>query len=777
MRKTSKKILSVIAAATFLGAAFSIAGCSGETIKGNKLDGYESTQNAAVSNGGFAVEKDGFVYFINGAEDYTASNKYGEVVKGALLRIPTADLQKGDYSNVKTVVPSLFAAQNFESGIYIYGDYVYYATPTTDKNLGGTVENSWIDFKRAKLDGSEAMSGYYFRLSNNAANYRFVENAETKVVYCLYEEDSALKSYNTATGKTTVLVKGAKSSFYFDKTDLTNPNVYYTMSVVYDADTEHSTTASYDQLYCVDAFAEIEKVDASAASYTVKGGKTYDFDEKYLKSQEDTYDLKDYTTYPYVNLGELVLDGRGSEPETNKISVFNENTDTTPATPGGYTYTVTAYQNGGVYFTRAEVTKTSSDAESVKLYYLADADALADSWNVVSGNAALDVVAQNTTNASATAIYTVKEDGTHEYFYVSENTLYKANNKDGENNALAMAYNLSSPTLWTLEGDYLYYYAAGTNGNNVSRINYTGKADDYHNLLVEEEYQPVTVAFVDWNSSWYKPEMFGNKMMYSNAQTFGTLSYNYIYVAEVGAEATTETIVALNEAYEAVNEKIDEYSSNTALQTAMKYYFRTGKTDAFEAVKDLYTDYQVEEFEKFVADLGEDDEKMEWKEESAFISALGFVTEADTEEIEQAWVDSLLKEEVEEEDNSFPTWAIVLISVGAGLVVAAAIIVPIIVTENRKKAKKEADEETMNAYQRKKLDTTDDKSIDVYADEEAAEEKAEEAAEEATEVSEPETVEEVAAEVTEEVAEEAPAEAEEVAPVEEEPAAEEEKQD
>ena len=152
------------------------------------------------------------------------------------MRIAKADLEKGNYANVKTVVPMLFVAQNFNSGIYIYGDYVYFATPTTDKNLSGEVESSWIDFKCAKLDGSEAMKNYYFRLENNASNYRFVE--ENGAVYCLYEEDSALKSYKVAengkpveSSEPVVLVKGANyiealaktNSIIFDKTGtLTN---------------------------------------------------------------------------------------------------------------------------------------------------------------------------------------------------------------------------------------------------------------------------------------------------------------------------------------------------------------------------------------------------------------------------------------------------------------------------------------------------------------------------------------------------------------------------
>ena len=41
--------------------------------------------NDAVRDVSFAVEKGGFIYFINGAEDYKADNTYGNVVKGALM--------------------------------------------------------------------------------------------------------------------------------------------------------------------------------------------------------------------------------------------------------------------------------------------------------------------------------------------------------------------------------------------------------------------------------------------------------------------------------------------------------------------------------------------------------------------------------------------------------------------------------------------------------------------------------------------------------------------
>ena len=199
MGNKAKKILSLVAAATMATAVLSMTACNGGYYKNDLLDDFVSSpKTLATSNGGFAVEKDGYIYFINGEEDYTAKNKFGKVVKGSLMRISAADLEAENYENTVTVVPSLFAAQDMNAGIFIYGDYVYYATPTKDKNMKGDVENSWIDFKRSRLDGKTSKD-YYFRLESNSTVYRFVE--EDGVVYCLYQEGNNLISYNTKTEK------------------------------------------------------------------------------------------------------------------------------------------------------------------------------------------------------------------------------------------------------------------------------------------------------------------------------------------------------------------------------------------------------------------------------------------------------------------------------------------------------------------------------------------------------------------------------------------------
>ncbi len=756
----SKKIISVLAAATLAVSAFAFSACGGKKYQGETFS-KDTSAILSSTNGGFVVESGEYVYFINGSESNTASNKYGDAVKGSLMRIAKTDLASGNYSNAKIVVPSLFVTGNYDSGVYIYGDKVYYATPTTDKNNAGQVENSYLDFKWAKLDGSEAPMGgkndYFLRLSSNTTKYRFVE--VEGVVYCMYEESSQLKSYNLSTGKTTVLVKGA-GSFFYNKSDLTDPNVYYTMDVKYDLDKTTPTTATYNQIYCVNA-AATATVDAAEASYKVFNGDKqiaeYDFDQDFLKEDANDagYDLKDYTTYPYVNLGQLVLDGVGStlSPSAQNDQRFNVDKDSISGAskPLGYKYTIQQHTNDGIYFTR---TAGTDDAEASYLYYVSTEKATADAWNTITDNKNVDVVAQETTNASASAVFTI-DNGVHKYLYLSGSVLYRAEagaNGVATNVVELTRKNVESNTLWTVSGDYLYFYGSGTNGKNLSRINYKGGADKYGMLKADEEYQPQTLPMVDWYDSWYKPEFVdvnGTQMlMYANAQSYGNggKAYNYIYGTKV---PTTAEIIKTEEDIEKVNEYIDGYSENSELQDAMNCYFRTGSDAIYDAVlaenADNYDEYQKTEYTAFTAKFAAGGE-FENILENKYIGLIGRMTDDDVEEIETSWKDMLLTddEDDEDEESGLPTWAIVLIVCGSVLVVAAAVVVPTVIVLNKKKAQKRKEEAIVSAYKHKKIDTTDDKTIDVYADSNAEESSTEEEnqAEEVSEATEEAPVEE-----------------------------------
>ncbi len=768
MRDKMKKTLGFMLATVCVGAMF--AGCGGGTMayKGDNVNDYVSSASVA-SNGGFAVEKGDFIYFINGKEAETATNEYGDVVKGALMRISKADLAAGNYANVKMIVPSVLTAKDYDAGIFIYGDYVYYATPTTDRTDKGETANSHIDFKRARLDGKEgAMKDYFLRLSDNTSTYRFVMQNNT--VYCLYKEGGALKSVNTETKEITTLVKGAESEFFFDAKNPENPYVYYTMTVT----PEGGSAEKYNQIYRVNA-AATAKADSANAKYTAYDEtgakiKEYAFNKADLEEQNATavenggsatYDFSDYTTYPYVNLGELVLDGVGSASYLYPTQYNWESDRTKCDNEEGYKYTLSTdcYQDGKLYFTRAKQgTSTGSDsANPYRLYYVTDATTNGADWNVIGGNKTVVNTIASTNSTATTATSLFYADGGKEYYiYVADGTLYREgydNEAKKDIEKVALANGVGTATLMQLDetNKYLYFYKDSGNGSGLSRLQYDGTADDYNTLIREEEYEIVTLDYLVFESDWYKPEIFGDTVLYANAQTFGESTYEYVFAAKMGSVAEIEEA---NKKYDDVQEYITKSTNPSDLQKAMQYYYRTGETAAFDEYRETtqYSASKIEAFDTFVG-LFAEGKQFHGMLEKDLTAQVGKTKEEDAEAIEESWKNTLNKvtEEEEEEDTSLPTWAILLIVFGS-LAVVVAVIVAIAIAGNKKKKRKIEAAATVNAYKRKKIDTTDDKSIDVYADE--IEEEAE-ATEETEEVEEVEMVEEV-----EEVSEEEVVEAE-----------------
>jgi hypothetical protein len=440
----------------------------------------------------------------------------------------------------------------------------------------------------------------------------------------------------------------------------------------------------------------------------------------------------------------LVLDGVGVGDEK---TIFNTDGVEGALKSGGYTYTIDSVQNGGVYFTRSNVIQNGSNAGASKLYYLAYADTSKAEWNAVTGNKLdkpLNVAAEDSTKTTDAILYIEKdaqENDAHAYMYKQAeggDTVLKrhAKNANGVYETVTLAGDMASATLWKIDADkkVLYFYdtrtsldgssTATTNGKNLCMIRYDGTKEDYGikqdfgGDAASEAYAPVIVPLVDWDSSWYAPEIFGDTVLYVNTQTYGANAYKYIYAAKVD----TDSIKANAETVKAVNEEIAK-RTNASTKAVLTYYYRTGLTTAYDAVKDknLYSQSQKDSIQEFIAKFTNNELKLE----STVVSMVGEMTAADKEKVADEWAATLKQEVKTETETGLDTWVIVLIVVGSVLVVAAGVTIPLVIVARKKKAKKAEDEATVNAYKRKKIDTTDDKSIDVYAEEEPVEETVE----------------------------------------------------
>lgn len=656
MRNNVKKFAIVILALVIALAVF--AGC-GKDYSSKPLDGYSSS-GEVKSNGGFVVQKGEWIYFINGTEDYTADNTYGKVVKGSLMRIKESDLAAGNYDNTDVVVPLLMVSQDYTSGIYIYGDYVYYATPTSTKNTDGQVENSWLDFKRSKLDGSSTMRDYFFRSSNNATVFRFVEVDD--VVYCLYVDatEKEIHSFNTSTNVDTVLVADY-DTYVFDASDVTNPAFYFTMPVEKKIGYKEGSTnqESYKQVYYV-------RADATQCPYDIDLATDY--------TDKDSGEVMEY-----VNLGTLVFDGIGAN---DTPTVFNHS-GTEGASGVGYTYTLIKYDNGGLYYTRTDTTSGSSVGDGGALYYVADSTVNVTGWNAVKGNASESIVqlAADTSSASSTSLFYI-ENGAHYYMYVSDSVIVRVKVGDSSDAYVAeetyIAYDASGATLLFIDGDYVYYSTSGTSGNALNRVKYNAAADDYNNMLAGDDVlEAAKYLDLDYNSSWYTPEIVAGYVFFANASTYG---YNYVYVLKNPED--NAALEELNEKLEKVNDVISDITTKFSdISNAAKYYYYTGDKDTIrtEDYVDQYKEDALAIFDQFVgategvyATDGLKDGDTLFNVESYFYNRIGKITEDDEEARDEALKTALLVSEDEEEETGWATWQYVALWVPIGVVVLAA---------------------------------------------------------------------------------------------------------
>ncbi|MGN1060800.1 MAG: hypothetical protein ACI4QN_03620 [Candidatus Coproplasma sp.] len=746
----SKRFTKIIcgAVAVISAAALAFAPGCGSSWKG--ADGKDTATNAvAGTNGGFVVETENYAYFINGKSTNTQDNSFGSVVKGSVQRIAKSDLAANDYTNTTTIVPSVIYSGNNNAGLYIYNGYLYYTTPSTQKNTNGEVLNSNLDFKRTKLDGTDTTKGYIWQSSDNAVDYRFVE--VDGVVYILYAMSENLygssmtniHSVNCETGVNTLLAYGV-ADYAFDTENLENPYVYYTMSVPEAMGS--SSTLNYNQLYRV-------RADVTESP------REYDF------SEVEDYDAE--TDPVYINLGDFVLDGIGKMRANSGLTQFNygynkSGVEQKPVLSNGdYTYDIQWYKNGVVYFTRKEPVGVT------QLYKLADSEITAER-NAISANDDVTLfIAENYTTeytfVTMDGVLYAVETGTNGIYKKPMNLNTTTNSYSfGEN--VKMSDDSSATALFVKEQGghvYLYYSMTGGNGYTVNRLAIDGSDDKYNKLPVEDEpeYRGVKVLDLDACSGWYLPEFVGNTLLFAS-EVEGMQDFNYIMACDLTGESgimTNGEIEALNERYEAISEKIQDFDSKTNsdgtqtyenLAGALKYEFYTRDGDylgeLIQAYVDIegkdvdyyYSEQSVQIAKDFIDCTGEwatdadgnaylektinGDVKVKSNTRDYYYSLIGKMSEEDAQAYGDYFKNNSSYMRAYPVDTS--TWweklstggkvGFIIGMVAAGLIVIGGVVVLTIFLVRRKKRGAESVENVGKL----KVDISDDKNIDVYGE-------------------------------------------------------------
>ena len=170
MKKTLRIIL------TLMLIVVGIATFSACTKKIAEKSPYDAS-GEVINNGTPVVRKGKYIYFANGYQDKFDGNEWGKPVKGALYRAEVDEkgiIKKNTQKPfVKTIVWTS-EKSNEKMGLYIYNNWIYYASPSIDRDSNGQASKTKLDFWRTKLDGSVTQKIH--TVNNREVDFMFKEN-------------------------------------------------------------------------------------------------------------------------------------------------------------------------------------------------------------------------------------------------------------------------------------------------------------------------------------------------------------------------------------------------------------------------------------------------------------------------------------------------------------------------------------------------------------------------------------------------------------------------
>ncbi len=191
--------------------AFGLIACGEDTSwEGTSIKNWGT---ASIEKGGFVAETENNVYFINGIGTTTDDNTFGVPVQGALMGITKADLKAGKLDKAEIVVPKLFTSSDYGAGLYIYGDYVYYGTPNTEKDSSGQIASGEMYILKTKLDGTDTQK--VVKLPSNNVEFRVLNKGGVISVVYYDSTDTSLKVFSNGETKTII-----------ERDDTTNENLF-----------------------------------------------------------------------------------------------------------------------------------------------------------------------------------------------------------------------------------------------------------------------------------------------------------------------------------------------------------------------------------------------------------------------------------------------------------------------------------------------------------------------------------------------------------------------
>ncbi len=420
---TKKLLITALIALLVLAVLF--AGC--ESYRNAEFS--MGDKDAVVqSNGGLVVKQGNYLYFVNGYTGYNTTdaqaNWFGNVLKGAILRIKDGE----DMSAAEVIVPKNVMGAYSNSGFSIYGDYIYYVSPSAEESKSGEIKTGVTQFMRTRLDGQETR--VIFQSEASSLVYKYTPYG---LVYQLdgnlYCKPYGSKHYN------------ADENGEVIAEDVTG--VHFPKSEVYDR-SAGETLADY-------------------IFYTKASEDMYDYSNKlYVMNASGTVnqllvDKFTYTNDPVANPSlAFKLAIVNSVAEVDGLTLYYTKTDFVGTSSSGTVKGLYAYKfDSGLAFDKEdEVILSTSTA--TKIYPLGyDNGAIVyDSAVTVLKPSTLPEVISGITSVTIAGVV----DG-YIYYYDSSNKLFRYKLDRSENVSAVMDYAINTTWLTPeIIDDYFYYF-------------------------------------------------------------------------------------------------------------------------------------------------------------------------------------------------------------------------------------------------------------------------------------------------------------------------------
>ncbi|MDE6188843.1 MAG: DUF5050 domain-containing protein [Clostridia bacterium] len=431
MKKFSKILVLCLVVCLAVGA---LAACS----KFGPIGTMQYANEDAINNGGLVVQQGKYLYYVNGMDATSnitkpSDNYFGNAsVKGSIMKSEIND--DGSLGETAVVVPKMFYTSATNGGFYIYGEWIYYLSPSTKTDNVSNVLTSQLVAARTKIDGTKTQE--IATLSANTTQYVFTDSE-----FIYYENNTLSKvSYdNSKVTKKSVALAEEVSSVLFTQKSTT---IFFIKSA-----SENSPRRNNNMYVCVDGEVKAITTDETYADSANDLSKqftyalvSYDASENvlfYTKAANNNDASKTTSTYGYKFGDDFAFDASKEQKfAVNALSSFVS----------------LGFEKGLM----------DTSAATLKLY------------KPIAANATQDDTEDYAT-LSATGAKIIKIEGEYMY-YVLSNSLYRIAyaDKDAQKKAdgftlisaatadkddsgkIAVAINTSWLTI-SLLGDYMYY--------------------------------------------------------------------------------------------------------------------------------------------------------------------------------------------------------------------------------------------------------------------------------------------------------------------------------